>query len=285
MAHTRRTFIATLGGAALAAACGRRHVVASAASAVAGHRKLPAVGIQLYTLRQRAAADLAGTLQQLSKIGYREVEFAGYYNHSAAEVRDLLKENGLTAPSAHIDIDLIESSATKTFDDARTIGHEWITVPSLARGKHVTAEDWKRVAQQFNAAATKTRAAGFRFAFHNHTDIVKPTGDVLPIEILMKETDPALVAYEMDIYWVVNSGADPLALLGRYPGRFKMLHVKDSAGPPNNKMADVGAGVIDFKTIFAKATGIEHYFVEHDEPADAIASAAASYKYLSSLEF
>jgi sugar phosphate isomerase/epimerase len=114
---------------------------------------------------------------------------------------------------------------------------------------------------------------------------VKQTGDVLPIDILMKETDPALVSYEMDIYWVVNGGAAPLALLARYPGRFKMLHVKDSMGPPDNKMADVGAGVIDFRKIFASAKGIEHYFVEHDQPADPLASAAASYKALSTMEF
>jgi sugar phosphate isomerase/epimerase len=197
----------------------------------------------------------------------------------------MLAHNGLTAPSAHIAIDLIENNAAQTFADAKTIGLEWITVPSLPSGKHVTADDWKAVADQFNKAAASVKAAGFRFAFHNHNDIVRQTGDVLPIDILMKETDPALVSYEMDIYWVVNGGADPLALLARYPGRFKMLHVKDSAGPPGNTMTDVGAGTIDFKTIFARASGIDHYFVEHDQPADAIASAAASYKYLSMLEF
>ena len=83
----------------------------------------------------------------------------------------------------------------------------------------------------------------------------------------------------------MNGGADPLALLARYPGRFKMLHVKDSAGPPDNKMTEVGAGTIDFKKIFASAKGIEHYFVEHDQPADAIASASASYRYLAAMEF
>jgi sugar phosphate isomerase/epimerase len=110
-------------------------------------------------------------------------------------------------------------------------------------------------------------------------------GDVLPIEILMKETDPSVVSFQMDIYWAVNGGADPVALLARYPDRFKMLHVKDSSGPPDNKMVDVGAGTIGFKKIFAAARGIEHYFVEHDSPVDAIASAAASYRYLSALEF
>jgi sugar phosphate isomerase/epimerase len=281
MSHTRRTFLTTLGAAAVGLASRRRALLASDGVP----SRLSSIGIQLYTLRRLAATDLAGTLEQLAKIGYKEIEFAGYYNHSASEVRDLLKQNGLTAPSAHIAINLIENEAAKTFDDARIIGHEWITVPSLPRGAYVTADDWKRVAEQFNTAAAKVKAAGFRFAFHNHNDIVKQTGDVMPIDILMKETDPALVSYQMDIYWVVNGGADPLALLSRYPGRFKMLHVKDSAGPPDNKMTAVGAGTIDFKKIFASAKGIEHYFVEHDQPADAIASASASYRYLAAMEF
>jgi len=281
MSLTRRTFLTTLGAAAAGLAAGRRAFAAPNLS----RAKIPRVGIQLYTLRRAAEPDLAGVLGSLAKIGYKEVEFAGYYKHPASEVRDLLKQNGLTAPSAHIGLDLIEESPAQTFDDARTIGHQWITVPSLPRGKRETADDWKVLADRFNKAAAQVKAAGFRFAFHNHADIVKPVGEVLPIEILMKETDPALVSYEMDIYWAVVGGADPLALLARYPNRFKMLHVKDSPGPPDNKMVDVGAGTIDFKKIFAAARGIQHYFVEHDSPADGIASATASYKYLSALEF
>jgi sugar phosphate isomerase/epimerase len=255
------------------------------AEVVASRAKIAKVGIQLYTLRTAAAADLAGTLSRLSKIGYKEIEFAGYYNHPASDIRAILDQNGLTAPSAHIAIDLIQNSPDKTFADAKTVGHEWITVPSLPRGAKATADDWKRVADQFNSAAKTCKAAGFKFAFHNHNDIVKSANGILPIEILMKETDPSLVSYEMDIYWAVNGGADPLQLLATYPGRFKMFHAKDSMGPPDQKMADVGAGVIDFKTIFAAARGIEHYFVEHDQPADAFASAKASYTYLANLTF
>jgi sugar phosphate isomerase/epimerase len=280
--QTRRSFLGTAAVAAVGLACGRRSL--GALDTVGGNR-LSRIGIQLYTLRQAASADLASTLARLAKIGYKELEFAGYYNHPATEVRALLEQNGLTAPSAHVGLNLIESAADKTFADAKVVGHEWITVPSLPSGKHETIDDWKRVAARFNAAATKAKAAGFRFAFHNHNDIIRKTGDVLPIDILMKETDPALVSYEMDIYWVVNGGADPLDLLARYPGRFKMFHVKDAMPGPEHRMADVGAGSIDFKTIFARARGIEHYFVEHDQPADPFASAAASYGYLSKLEF
>jgi len=280
--QTRRSFLGTAAVAAVGLACGRRSL--GALDTAAGN-KISRIGIQLYTLRQAASADLAGTLARLAKIGYKELEFAGYYNHPATEVRALLDQNGLTAPSAHVGLNLIENAPEKTFADAKVVGHEWITVPSLPSGKRETVDDWKRLAAQFNAAATKAKAAGFRFAFHNHNDIIRKAGDVLPIDILMKETDPALVSYEMDIYWVVNGGADPLDLLARFPGRFKMFHVKDAMPGPEHRMADVGAGSIDFKTIFAHARGIEHYFVEHDQPADPFASAAASFGYLSKLEF
>lgn len=280
--YSRRSFLATSAATAVGLACGRRSL---AALDSAKGSKLSRIGIQLYTVRRQASTDLAGTLAQLAKIGYKEVEFAGYYNHPASEVRAMLDKNGLAAPSAHIGLDLIESRADQTFADARVVGHEWITVPSLPSGKRETADDWTRLAARFNAAAATVKAAGFRFAFHNHNDIVRKTGDVLPIEILMKETDPTLVSYEMDIYWVVNGGADPLVLLARYPGRFRLFHVKDATPGPEHKMADVGAGSIDFKTIFARAKGIEHYFVERDDAPDPLASAAASFGYLSKLEF
>ncbi|MDB4876579.1 MAG: Xylose isomerase protein barrel [Gemmatimonadetes bacterium] len=283
MSQNRRSFLVALGAGAAALAAGGH--TAAAERPPVERKKIKRVGIQLYTLRRQAAADLPGTLAALAKIGYKEIELAGYYDHSAADVRDLLKKNGLTAPSAHIPIEQIESAPDKTFADAKTIGQQWITVPSLPRGLQDTADGWKRVAAQFNAAGKQSKAAGFRFAFHNHNDIVRKTGDVLPIEILMKETDPALVSYEMDIFWAVNGGADPLALLQRYPGRFKMLHVKDGKGPTYDTQTDVGQGSIDFKTIFARAKGIEHYFVESDTAADPLAFAAASYRYLANLDF
>jgi sugar phosphate isomerase/epimerase len=241
------------------------------------------VGIQLYTLRTVAQSDVAGTLAKLAAIGYKEIEFAGYYNHPASEIRAMLDANGLTAPSTHVGVDAIEKTPAKLFEESHVVGHEWITVPSLPSGPRATVDDWKRIAARFNAAAAQVKAAGFRFAFHNHNTELRKIGDVVPLDVLIGETDPALVSYEMDIYWVVNGGGDPLDLLARYPTRFKMLHVKDSMGPPDHKMADAGAGVIDFPTIFARAQGIEHYFVEHDQPADPIASATASYQYLSAL--
>jgi sugar phosphate isomerase/epimerase len=212
------------------------------------------------------------------------VELAGYYNRSAAEFRDLLKANALTAPSGHIAIELIETNPTKTFDDARTVGHEWITVPSLPRGQRQTADDWKRVAAQFNSAAKKAKDAGFRFAFHNHNDIIRSQNGILPIDILMSETDPSLVFYQMDIYWAVSGGADPLELVKRFPGRFRMFHIKDGNPPYTDpSQTDVGKGSIDFSKILS-TKGIEHWFVESDSAKDPIAFAANSFQFINTLK-
>ena len=284
MNQNRRSFLATLGG--IGAASLARGAIQPLFSATPERAKLSKIGIQLYTVRRQASADLAGTLGQLAKIGFKEVELAGYYNHSARDFRALLDANGLVAPSGHIAIDLIQNNPSKTFDDAHTVGHEWITVPSLPRGKKETADDWKNVAAQFNAAAKAAKAAGFRFAFHNHNDIVKATNGILPIEILMAETDPSLVFYQMDIYWAVSGGADPLALLAKYPGRFKMFHVKDGKPPfTDASQTDVGAGTIDFKPIFAHGSGIEHYFMESDSAADPLAFAANGFRFLHDLNY
>jgi sugar phosphate isomerase/epimerase len=283
MAQNRRTFLANLGVAAFTAACSR--ATFAPAVAPAGKRRISRVGIQLYTLRSVAQKDLAGTLAQLGRIGYKEIEFAGYYGHDPKEVRSILDINGLTAPSTHVGIDVIQKTPDKLFSESKIVGHEWITVPSLPPGPKTTADDWKRIGDQFNKAAAQVKSAGFRFAFHNHNTELKPLGNTTGLDVLIDATDPALVSFEMDIYWIVNGGGDPLAFLQRYPNRFKMLHVKDSMGPPDNKMADVGVGVIDFGKIFAAANGIEHYFVEHDQPADPLVSAATSYASLAKLEF
>jgi sugar phosphate isomerase/epimerase len=283
MVQDRRTFLATLGAAALGVSS--RGAMAAPAEPP-GRAKIPRIGIQLYTVRRPAAADLAGTLTRLGQIGFKEVELAGYYNHSAADFRRLLDAAGLKAPSGHIAIELIENNPAKTFDDAHAVGHEWITVPSLPRGRRATEDDWKRVAAQFNAAARKAKDAGFRFAFHNHNDITRTTNGILPIDILMRETDPSLMFFQMDIYWAVSGGADPLALFAKYPGRFTMVHVKDGKPPYTDaSQTDLGQGTIDFKAIFARAKGIQHYFMESDSAADPMVFAASGYKYLANLEY
>ncbi len=282
--HTRRTFLATLGVAALGIAS--RNAEATG-TLLAPRRKLKKVGLQLYTVRDLMKADLPGTLHKVAAIGYKEVEFAGYFGRTPAQIRELLKKNGLSSPSTHIPIDTLEKDSVRAFADAKAIGHQWVTLPWIPEERRKTADDWNRIAELLNQLGPQAKAAGLRLAYHNHDFELRPVDGARPLDILLSKTDPSLVDFEMDLYWVIFGGGDPLDFFNRYPKRFKLVHVKDSAGPPDNKMVDVGQGKIDFRTIFADSdkAGIKHYFVEHDQPADPIATIRNSYKYLAAVRF
>jgi sugar phosphate isomerase/epimerase len=282
--HTRRNFLATLGVAALGIAS--RDAV-GATEILAPRRKLKKVGLQLYSVRDLMKADLPGTLAKVAAIGYKEVEFAGYFGRTPAEIRDLLRRDGLTSPSTHLPFDSLETTWQKQLDDAKAIGHHWTTIAFIPAEKRQTLDDWKRHAATFNRAAAQAKAAGLRFAYHNHDFEFKAIDGTRPFDILLKETDPSLVDFEMDLYWVVFGGGNPIELFNQYPKRFALAHVKDSSAPPDRKMVDVGQGTIDFRSIFAQSekAGFKHYFVEHDQPADPIATIRNSYNYLHALRF
>ncbi len=282
--HTRRNFLATLGVAALGIA--NRDALA-ATEILAPHRKIKRVGLQLYTVRDLMKADLPGTLAKVAAIGYKEVEFAGYFGRTPAQIRDLLRRDGLTSPSTHLPFESLDTTWQKQLDDAKAVGHHWATIAYIAEEKRKTLDDWKRHAATFNRAAGQAKSAGLRFAYHNHDFEFKAIDGTRPFDILLKETDPSLVDFEMDLFWVVYGGGNPLDLFNQYPKRFPLVHVKDSSGPPDRKMVDVGQGTIDFRSIFAQGdkAGIKHYFVEHDQPADPIATIRNSYKYLHALRF
>ena len=282
--HTRRNFLATLGVAALGIAS--RDAVA-ATEILAPRRKIKKVGLQLYTVRDLMKADLPGTLAKVAAIGYKEVEFAGYFGRTPAQIRDLLRRDGLTSPSTHLPFESLETTWQKQLDDAKAVGHHWVTIAYIAEEKRRTLDDGKRHAAAFNRAAAHAKSAGLRFAYHNHDFELRAIDGTRPIDLLLKETDPSLVDFEMDLYWVVFGGGNPIDLFNQYPKRFPLVHVKDSAGPPDKKMVDVGKGTIDFPSIFAQSdkAGIKHYFVEHDQPADPIATIRNSYNYLHALRF
>jgi sugar phosphate isomerase/epimerase len=277
--QTRRAFLATLATGVLGAATGQRIGLAARPP----QRRLARVGVQLYTIRTEMQRDLPATLARVAGIGYKDVEFAGYFNRPAAEVRELLATNGLASPSTHVGFEALQGDAGKRMlDDAKAIGHEYVTVPSPPRGPRATPDDWRRIAESFNRAAADAKAAGLRFAYHNHDAELRPVGGTPPLDVLLANTDPALVDFEMDVYWVVRGGGDPFAYFARFPNRFTMIHAKDAAGE-NQAMVDVGAGAIDWKRILSEGAraGVKHVFVEHDRPADAFASIGNSYRYLS----
>ena len=278
----RRSFLLAL--AALTAGCvaARSSIEPGAAQAAIQPVRLPPIGLQLYTVRALLARDFEGTLGRLAAIGYRELEFAGYHGRPAAAVRSSLERFALTAPSAHVPLERLRDDWEAVLTEARVVGHRWITLPWVqARGW--TAADWQQIARLLNARGAEAAQHGLRMAYHNHDFELR--GSPLPLDVLMHETDPALVDFELDVYWLVRAGQDPSAWLTRHPGRVRLLHVKDTAGAPEHRMVDVGAGTIDFATLLPRATeaGVRHAFVEHDNPADPLASVRASHAHLAGL--
>jgi sugar phosphate isomerase/epimerase len=251
----------------------------------AAERKIEKVGVQLYTVRDQMKADFAGTIEKVAKIGYREVEFAGYFDQPAKEVKSLLNKNGLTAPSAHIDYDHITTKLPEVIEAAKVVGHQYIVCPWMPEELRADADGWKRVAQSLNKAGAEIKKAGMQLAYHNHNFEFKDFDGKAGYDILLAEADPNLLKMEMDLYWTTKAGADPLKFFAKHPGRFPLVHVKDM--DKSGDFAEVGSGTIEWKPIFAKSqqAGIKHYFVEQDQSKDPFASIKASYDYLHDLRF
>jgi sugar phosphate isomerase/epimerase len=272
------------------------------ASALPAQHKIKAVGVQLYTVRDAMKSDFEGTIARVAQIGYKEVEFAGYFDHSPKNISDILKKNGLTAPSCHVPYDTVEKKWSEQIESSHTIGHKFIVCPWIEPKQRQEPDGYKRAADLFQKAGEVSKKAGIQFAYHNHTFEFQPSEALagkLPYDILLA-TDPSYVKMELDLCWISVAGKDPIEYFNKYPGRFPLVHVKDmkvlpkgAEGPtasPDKEMpnmTDVGSGVIDWKHIFShdQKAGIQHYFVEHDFPADAFASITKSYAYLSTLAF
>jgi sugar phosphate isomerase/epimerase len=294
----RRRFLAALAaniagarsavtGAGLgAAACSSPRGSNAAPGDVSGER-LERVGLQLYTVRDALARDFDGTLARIAAIGYRDVEFAGYAGRRPEAVSAALERHGLRAPAAHVALDMLRRQWSATVDAAHVIDHDFIVVPWLDEKDRRTIADYERLADELNRLGDAARKADLRFAYHNHDFEFTRLDGRIPYDVLLDRTDPDDVGFEMDLYWTTKAGHDPVAYFDRYPGRFPTVHVKDSSGAPAHRITEVGRGTIDFKRIFArrKQAGIQHAFVEHDNPTDAAASIKASYDHLSQLTF
>jgi sugar phosphate isomerase/epimerase len=247
---------------------------------------LDTIGIQLYSVRRELDRDFEGTLARLASIGYKEVEFAGYFDRKPTEVRAILARHGLAAPSAHVPIETVRPEWSRTLEIANIIGHRYIVIPWLPAEDRRTIDDLKRRAAEFDRLGEEAKRAGLRFAYHNHDFEFMPLEGRIPFDVLLSETDPGNVAFELDLMWITKGGQDPLRYFAKYPKRFEMVHVKDSTGAPDYRHVDVGRGTIDFRRILARRqqAGIRHFFVEHDDPPDPLAFARASYDYLKRLE-
>jgi sugar phosphate isomerase/epimerase len=261
----------------------------------AAEHKIEKVGLQLYTVRDQMKADFDGTIAKVAQIGYKELEFAGYFGRTGQQVRAAVDKNGLKAVSTHVQYDELDDKFASVLETSKTIGMEYVVCPWIPAEQR----DWKKAAEKFNRCGEQTKKAGMQFAYHNHWFEFLPVDGKLPYDELLKECDAHLVKMEMDLCWITAAGADPLKYFDRYPGRFPLVHVKDlktlpkiTAGGAQNygdtvDLTEVGSGVIDWKKIFAQSekAGIKHYIVEHDHPKQPFESIAKSYEYLEKVRF
>ena len=279
----RRSFVRGAAGAAAGAALALR--VGRAQAQPLG---LP-LGLQLYSVRQMLAQDYAGTLKQLAAIGYTEVEAAGFFGHSAAEVKAAMQGAGLRLVSAHYSAGDLSKDFAATLAMAEALGLKYLicSFPGIKNPSRLkdgsfkgqvesfSLEDFRWNAEQFNNWGRQTRAKGIQFGYHNHTmEFAPKEGGVVPFDEMLRLTDPALVTFEMDCGWVTVGGGDPVAYLHKYPKRISMLHIKDfkTAATPGSitnppPAAELGRGTINFRAIFeaARGTAVRHAFVEQEE--------------------
>lgn len=281
----------------------RREFIQSSALAAAGLLALPSlakaaakgkseVGLQIYTLRDTIFKDPKGVLKQVADFGYKKLETFAYKDGSIfgmpfADFGKYMKDLGMKVTSGHYGIDQAKSDSwEKAVTDAKSIGQDYLVVPYLVESERKTIDDYKRVCAILNKAGEVAKKNGMKFGYHNHAFEFETLEGQIPYDLMLKELDPKLVDMEMDIFWVVNAGKDPLAYFEKHPGRFTQWHVKDMDKADKMRNANVGSGTIDWKKIFANAkkSGMKHFYVEQETyPGAPIESVGASIKYLNTI--
>lgn len=262
------------------------------ASKVAEHA-LAQFGLQLYTLRDDLPKDTKGVLKQVASFGYKQVEgYEGpkglWWGMTNKELKAYLDEVGLTMISSHCDT---KKNFEKKAAEAAEIGLKYLITPWVGPQKKL--DDYKKIADDFNKLGDICKKNGIRFAYHNHGYSFTETEGQFPQDIFMQNTNPDTVDFEMDIYWVVVPGQDPITWLEKYPNRFRLCHIKDrmkTAAPgEENASTEVGAGSIDFKKILkvAEAQGMQYYIVEQEryDGSTPLKSAEASANYMKTFKF
>jgi len=294
---TRRSFLQKTSLAAVAAFLSPSVIT----SALAQPAKVSKIGIGLFTLREQLTADVKATIAHVAKIGYNQVEtyygypgkyeVKGFWGLEAKDFNMLLKNNSLTCPSGHYNTTEFLSTGDEKIlkshiEVANSVGQKYFVIPALPTDIRTngTLDDYKRMAARFNIAGELCKKAGLKLAYHNHNFEFKDQGNgITGYDILLKETDAKLVGFELDIFWAVNAGLNPVDMFKKNPGRYKMFHVKDMDKQDKAVFAEVGSGQIDFKSIFAesKMAGLDYIFTEQDLiKKDPYESITESYNYV-----
>jgi sugar phosphate isomerase/epimerase len=262
----------------------------------------PVIGLQLYTVRDAMGQDPLGTLAKVAQIGYNSVENATYtgsekfYGMDAATYKKVLSENGLAANSGHYRLGEETNNGApvqgtilhdwqKAVDDASSVGLKYMVCAYLSSQERGSLDHYKQLADIFNKAGETCKKSGIQFCYHNHDFEFEVQDGVFPYDILLEKTDKNLVKMEVDLYWIKKAGQDPLALFKKHPGRFPLWHVKDMSKEADQSFAEVGSGIIDFKTIFQHKAqaGMKYFFVEQDKcPGSPFDSITHSYNFIKS---
>jgi len=291
----RRQFIkTTAAGIALTAVTG--NILGCTSSSSMAGEKLSEFGLQLYTLRDVLPNNPKGVLKQLADMGYKQIES---YNHdtlgmfwgmSNKEFKKYMDDLGMKLVSSHCDIN---KNFEKQVDDAAEIGMNYLLCPSLDNEKNMNKDACKNFADIFNQKGSLCKSKGIKFGYHNHDGPLNPRdGNVTLLDILIQNTDPSLVDFEMDIYWVVTAGQDPVKWFEKYPNRFRLCHIKDRKKniplTDREESVDLGKGSIDFRNILkvAKQKGMEYFIVEQEkyEGTTPLAAAKADADYMKDLK-
>jgi sugar phosphate isomerase/epimerase len=282
----RRTFLTTLG---LAAAAPQLACTPKLGSMTAGPRRLNRVGIQLYTLRDDARRDLEGTLANIARAGYKDVELLSSMSNFGmppAQLRSVLDRNGLRAPSTHLSGESFDD-LDRQIETAKILGHEYLVLASLPTDKP-TLDDYRHWSDRLNEAGRKALPSGIRIAFHDESIDFKKIDGVVPYDLLAERTDPAYVRLQLDTGNLALAGGDPLAYLKRYGSRYWLFHIKDVPAIGAEHDTDLGKGVINFRQLFANIDHIDDKFLyveQESYPGTPLESARRDYAYISALQF
>lgn len=257
----------------------------------AGHRPKLDVGLELYSLREDMKRDVPGTLARIRQMGFRQVEVPSFYGLSAPEFRRALDKAGLKATSLVSSYGELQNNIASVQRDLDALGARWVILPWIPHGEKFERADVERSSKDMNAwGATLTRA-GYKFAYHPHGYEFQPAPEGTLFDALAKATDPDTVKFELDTFWIVWPGQDCVALLRRYPTRFRLLHLKDlrkgartgdlHGSAPEADSVAVGEGVVPWKEVLAVAREqqFEGYYIE-DESLDAAQQIPRSLGYL-----
>ena len=289
---------------------------------------LSSIGIQLFSLPKLLEKDAVAAIRMLRDMGYTQLELygpysfsdqsakdrwssitpslgfsgSGYFGMQAKEFRTVLDDHGMTAPSAHTDLETLRTGMGRLAEAAHVLGHRYVGLPAIPAQYRKTMDDYRRMADVFNDIGDAAKKEGLRFAYHNHGYGIKPTNEgEIPLETIIDNTDPDLVFLEMDIFWTTAGGADPVSYLEKYPGRYALLHIKDMkplstfAGDGGDssqwielfpKMTTVGDGELDVDGIVRAGleNGVEYFFVEQDMVAEPEIALKRNFDHLHSLK-